>query len=310
MTSQNRAISNTEIKYRKQHRNAIIRKSLNAVFVIVIYLIVLIIFVLPMLYVLGNSLRNSQAIWQNAYPVSLKTFLPLEGITIENYTQTLGLSELGKQMGWDISQNLFISLASAIVVVSSSLIFNTSAAYFFARLKFPGKRYLLIYVIATMMIPQQVVIVPLYLVADSLHLINTFWALVVPWYSSPFIVFLLTQYMADLPKEYDEAAIIDGANQWQVLWQVVIPNTIPGLITVSLMEFQFIWNEFYWPLIAISQKALYPVQVAITSQFTETEPNWGIVFAAMALASLPIILLFLFLQRYFYESVAMTGLKG
>jgi multiple sugar transport system permease protein len=263
-----------------------------------------------MLYVLGNSLRDSQAIWQNAYPVSLKTFLPLEGITIDNYLQTLGLSELGKQMGWDISQNLFISLASAICVVSLSLIFNTSAAYFFARLKFPGKKYLLIYVIATMMIPQQVVIVPLYLVANSMHLINTFWALVIPWYSSPFIVFLLTQYMADLPKEYDEAAIIDGANQWQVLWKVVIPNTIPGLITVSLMEFQFIWNEFYWPLIAISQKSLYPVQVAITSQFTETEPNWGIVFAAMALASVPVILLFLFLQRYFYESVAMSGLKG
>jgi len=133
---------------------------------------------------------------------------------------------------------------------------------------------------------------------------------VVPWYASPFIVFLLTQFMSDLPYEYDEAAIIDGANKWQILWRIVIPNTIPGLVTVSLMEFQFIWNEFYWPLIAISTKNLYPVQVAVASQFTESEPNWGVVFAAMALASGPIIILFLFLQRYFYESVAMSGLKG
>jgi multiple sugar transport system permease protein len=161
-----------------------------------------------------------------------------------------------------------------------------------------------------MMIPSQVVIVPLYLVVNSLGLINKFWALVVPWYASPFIVFLLTQFMSDLPYEYDEAAIIDGANKWQILWRVVIPNTIPGLVTVSLMEFQFIWNEFYWPLIAISTKDLYPVQVAVASQFTEYEPNWGVVFAAMALASGPVILLFLFLQRYFYESVSLSGLKG
>jgi multiple sugar transport system permease protein len=161
-----------------------------------------------------------------------------------------------------------------------------------------------------MMIPRQVVMVPLYLVVDSLGLINTFWSLVVPWYASPFIVFLLTQFMADLPYEYDEAAIIDGATKLDILWRVVIPNIIPGLVTVSLMEFQFIWNEFYWPLIALSKRSLYPVQVAVASQFTESQPNWGVVFAAMALASGPIIALFLSLQRYFYESVARTGLKG
>lgn len=294
----------------KRHRKTILRKWLNNIFTIIVYLMIVVVFILPLFYVLGNSLRDSKAIWQNAYPVSLKTFLPLEGVTLQNYAKTLGLDPLGKSMGWDISRNLFISLASAVVVVCLSLLFNTSAAYFFGRLWFPGKKYLLVYVVATMMIPTQIVIVPLYLVVNSLGIINSFWALVVPWYASPFIVFLLTQFMSDLPYEYDEAAIIDGASKWQILWRVVIPNTIPGLVTVSLMEFQFIWNEFYWPLIAISTKTLYPVQVAIASQFTESEPNWGVVFAAMALASMPIIILFLFLQRYFYESVAMSGLKG
>jgi ABC-type glycerol-3-phosphate transport system permease component len=191
-----------------------------------------------------------------------------------------------------------------------SLIFNTGAAYFFARLRFPRKNLFLVYVVATMMIPQQVVIVPLYLVVNQLGLINTFWALVLPWYASPFIVFALTQFFADLPYELDEAAIMDGANYWQILWRIVIPNSLPGLLTVSLLEFQFIWNEFYWPLIAISSKSLYPVQVAIAFQFTERSPEWGRVFAAMVLASLPIIILFMFLQRYFYESVAISGIKG
>ncbi|HEY61924.1 MAG TPA: carbohydrate ABC transporter permease [Anaerolineae bacterium] len=302
--------THTKSLERKLHRKVIAKNSLNMFFTIIIYLVIIIVFASPMFYVIGNSMRNSQAIWSNAFPVSWKTFIPYEGISLANFKQTLGIGDVAKGLGMDISQNLLISLASAIAVVTSSLIFNTSAAYFFGRLKFPGKKFLLIFVVATMMIPQQVVIVPLYIVANKLHLINTFWALVVPWYSSPFVVFLLTQFMSDLPYEYDEAALIDGANQWDILWKVVLPNIIPGLITVSLLEFQFIWNEFYWPLIAVSRTKLYPVQVAVASQFTESGPNWGVVFAAMTLASLPVIILFLFLQRYFYESAAMSGIKG
>jgi len=292
------------------HRKAVLRKVTRAILTVILYLIIVIVFLTPLVYVVGNSVRNSQAIWNNAYPISWKTFIPYEGLIFGNYADTLGLTGEGQYLGMDISQNLLISLSSAIVVVSSSLIFNTAAAYFFGRLKFPGKKYLLVYVLATMMIPQQVVIIPLYLVVQQLGLINTFWALVVPWYASPFIVFLLTQFMSDLPYEFDEAAIIDGANQWQILWKVVIPNVIPGLITVSLMEFQFIWNEFYWPLIAISDRNLFPVQVAVASQFTESGPNWGVVFAAMVLASAPVIILFLLMQRYFFESTAMSGIKG
>ncbi|MEA4866860.1 MAG: carbohydrate ABC transporter permease, partial [Sphaerochaeta sp.] len=146
--------------------------------------------------------------------------------------------------------------------------------------------------------------------ADFLGLINTFWALVVPWYSSPFVVFLLIQFISDIPYELDEAAIVDGANRFQILWKVILPNCIPGLLTVGLMEFQFIWNEYFWPLIAINRTRLQPIQVAIAAQFTDRAQNWGAVFATMVLASLPIILLFLFAQKYFYESVASSGIKG
>lgn len=294
----------------KNRQMALIRKLSSGLVTLFIYAIIVIVFITPFLYVIGNSMRDSQAIWKNAYPITWRTFIPFEGITLDNFAKSLGFGDVARGVSFDISRNLWISLASSVCVVALSLIFNTSAAYFFGRLYFPGKNYLLIYVVATMMIPQQVVLVPLYIVANQIGLINNFWALVVPWYSSPFIVFLLTQFMADLPQEYDEAALIDGANLWQILWHVVIPNTIPGLITVSLMEFQFIWNEFYWPLIAVSNNKLYPVQVAIASQFTESGPNWGVVFAAMFLASAPVIILFLFLQRYFYESVAMSGIKG
>ena len=295
---------------RIDRQRAIMGGRINNVLTVILYFIIAFVFVAPMLWVVGNSFRSSQSIWGNVYPISWKTFVPTDEFSFYNYSEALGLTTVGQGLGLDLSRALFISLASAIVVVIFSLIFNTGAAYFFARLKFPGKKYLLIYVIATMMIPQQVVIVPLFLVVQQLGLINTFWALVVPWYASPFIVFALSQFFADLPYELDEAAIMDGANLLQILIHVVIPNSLPGLLTVSLLEFQFIWNEFYWPLVAISAKELVPVQVAIASQFTESDPEWGRVFAAMVMASLPVILLFMFLQRYYYESAAMSGVKG
>jgi multiple sugar transport system permease protein len=294
----------------RDRRAAQLRRYGGTIMTWVLYFMIAFVFVTPMLWVVGNSFRSSQSIFANINPVTWKTFIPYDEFSLNNYFQALGIGTVAQGMGFNLDRALFISLASAVAVVCCSLVFNTGAAYFFARLRFPHKRPLMVYVIVTMMIPQQVVVVPLFLVVNQLGLTNTFWALVVPWYASPFIVFALTQFFAELPHELDEAAIIDGANLLQVLTRVVIPNSIPGLLTVALLEFQFIWNEFYWPLVAINKQDLMPVQVAIATQFTERDPNWGRVFAAMVIASLPIILLFMLLQRYFYESAALSGLKG
>ncbi|MCA9832758.1 MAG: carbohydrate ABC transporter permease [Thermomicrobiales bacterium] len=287
-----------------------IRSVLGFVLRIAIYLLITIVFVAPMFWVLGNSVRSSQSIWGHVYPVSVLTFLPLDQFSIKNYMEALGLTSVGKGLGLDLSRALFISFASAITVVCFSLVSNSCAAYFFARLEFPRKKILLAFVLATMMIPQQVVIVPLFLVVNQLGIINTFWALVVPWFASPFITFALIQFFSEVPKELDEAATLDGANLFKILVNVVIPNSIPGLLTVSLLEFQFVWNEFYWPLIAVTAKDLMPVQVAIASQFTERDPEWGRVFAAMVIASAPVIIIFMSLQRFYYQSAVTSGVKG
>lgn len=300
-----------EKRARNDRRKKVITDTIKIILTIFIYAIIVLIFVTPFLYLLGNSFRiNSQSIWGNLYPISWKSFIPYDGVTLFNYVQALGLDVVSKGFGMNMSRAMWISFASSTCVIIASLIFNTSAAYFFARLKFPHKNILLVYVLATMMIPQQVVIVPLFMVVRALGVVNTFWALVIPWYASPFIVFLLTQYFAALPYELDEAAIMDGANYLQILWLVVIPNSLPGILTVTLLEFQFIWNEFYWPLIAVTNSELQPVQVHIAAQFTERDPQWGRVFAAMVLASAPVIILFMMAQRYFFESAAMSGIKG
>lgn len=296
---------------RQAHQKKAARSTVNWIFTILIYIVLTIVFVMPFVYLLGNSFRiNSQSIWGNLYPISWKSFIPYDGVTLFNYVQALGLDVVSRGFGMNMSRALWISFASATCVIASSLIFNTCAAYFFARLKFPHKNLLLIYVLATMMIPQQVVIVPLFLVVDALGIINTFWSLVVPWYASPFIVFLLIQYLAELPYELDEAATMDGANLLQILYHVIVPNSLPGLLTVTLLEFQFIWNEFYWPLVAVTNRELQPVQVHIAAQFTERDPQWGRVFAAMVLASAPVIIIFMMAQKYFFQSTALSGIKG
>ena len=310
VSSETQAGFNLQRRAARDQRSALARRWGGRVFTWLLYVVIAFVFVTPMAWVVGNSFRSSQSIFANIYPFSWKTFIPYDEVSIKNYLQALGVGDVAKGLGFSLDQSLFISLSSALIVVASSLVINTAAAYFFGRLRFPRKGLLMVYVIITMMIPQQVVTVPLFLVVNQLGLTNTFWALVVPWYASPFIVFALTQYFAELPPELDEAAIMDGASLLQVLRYVVIPNSLPGLLTVSLLEFQFIWNEFYWPLVAISTKNLMPVQVAIATQFTERDPQWGRVFAAMVLASLPIIILFIALQRYFYNSVALSGVKG
>ncbi len=300
----------TRRQARQHHRIAVANRWLSNLFTVFLYIIIFIVFFIPLAWALGNSFRLSPQIWSNAFPISLKTFIPLDGVTLQNYLDLFGLSVIGRTRGINLAQNLLVSAGTSICVVCCSLLFNTSAAYFFARLKFPGKKYLLVYVLITMMIPQQIVTVPLFMVVKQLGLYNTFWAMVVPWYSSPFIVFALTQFLSELPYELDEAAIIDGANYWQILWQIIIPNSLPGLITVCLLEFQFIWNEFYWPLVIISDRKLQPIQVAIAMQFSEGEANWGRVFAAVVCASVPVIALFLALQKYYFENIAMSGIKG
>lgn len=275
----------------------------------ILYAILVLIFTIPFLWMFFGSLRNEAEIFANLYPFSIFTILPIEW-TLKNYLDIFGISEEGQQFGLFFQRFLFNSFLVSVLVVVSSLIFNTLGAYFFARLEFPFKNFLLVFVIATMLVPFQATIVPLYIVVSAMGLQDSYAALVLPWYASPFVIFALMQFMKDIPKDLDEAAIIDGASYWHVLWHIIVPLTIPGIITTALLEFQFIWNLFYWPLIAISSPKLQMIQVAIATQTTQTQVFWGRTFAGSVVASLPVIILFLALQRYYVQGVAITGVKG
>lgn len=275
----------------------------------VVYLILIIIFLLPFIWMTLGSLRVEREIFANLFPLSWRTFVPIEW-TLNNYLDVLGLSAEGQRFGFNFGRNLLNSFIVSAAVVASSLVFNTMGAYFFARLPFPRKNLLLIYVIATMLVPFQVTIVPLYIVVRMLEIQNSYWAMILPWFASPFVIFALIQFFKEIPIDLDEAALIDGANYFQILRHVIVPLSMPGLITMALLEFQFIWNLFFWPLIAVNNNDIQVIQVAISSQTTQTQVFWGRTFAGAALASLPVIIIFTIFQRYYVQGVAQTGIKG
>ena len=274
-----------------------------------LYAAVVVIFLTPFVWMILGSFRRETEIFQYIYPLTVRTFVPVRW-TLENYLAVLGLSEEGRRFGLDFGRALFNSAFVSTAVVCLSLIFNTSAAYFFARLRFPAKDILFVFVIATMLIPWEATIVPLFLVVRLLGLQDSYWALIVPWYASPFIIFALRQFFEEIPRELDEAAIMDGANRLQILRHVIVPNAVPALVTMSLLEFQFIWNLFFWPLVAVGKKEFQVIQVVIAAQTTQGQVYWGRTLAGAVLASVPVIILFLAMQRHYVRGVVLSGLKG
>ena len=286
-----------------------LRRGGTALLRVMLYAILILIFLIPFIWMMFGSVRRESEIFQYLYPFGWHTFFPIEW-TLEHYRDILGLSDAGRRSGLNFGRNLANTLIVSTAVVISSLVFNTMGAYFFARLKFPKKNWLLAFVLITLFVPFEVTMVPLYIVVRNLHLQNSYWAMIVPWFASPFVIFALIQYFRDIPYDLDEAALLDGASYLHILRTIIVPLAIPGLVTVSLLEFQFIWNLFYWPLIAVQSNDLQVLQVAISAQTTQQQTYWGRTFAGSALASVPVILIFLALQRYYVRGVASTGIKG
>jgi multiple sugar transport system permease protein len=273
-----------------------------------LYLVLALVFLGPFIWMFFGSLRRESEIHGMMFPFTWHTVVPVEW-SLQSFLDIYGISEEGKRGGLRFQLGLMNSGIIATAVVCSSLVFNTMAAYFFARLPFPGKKYLLAYVIATFLLPFEVTVVPLYLVVSDLGLRNTYWAMIVPFYASPFIVFMLSQFLGGIPKDLDEAALVDGASYWEILWKVIFPNALPAIATAALIEFQFIWNLFYWPLIATSSLDLQVIQVMIASQTTDRGVYWGRTFAGLVSAVLPVLALFLAGQRFYFRGAVLSGMK-
>jgi multiple sugar transport system permease protein len=189
------------------------------------------------------------------------------------------------------------------------LIFSSLAAYAFARLKFPGRDLLFLVVLGTMMVPVQVLLIPSFLIVKDLGWQNTFWALIVPRAVSAFGIFLLRQHYLSIPRELDEAAMIDGASRIGVWWRIILPLSRPALATLAVFAFLFAWNDFLWPLVVTDDPDMRTIQLGLVMFQGRYGTNWTLLMAGTVTATLPTIIAFLLGQKQFIESIALSGVK-
>lgn len=255
-------------------------------------------FLFPWYWMITTSLKTPEQILQ--FPPQ---WIP-NPITFQAYPEAL----VGAKM-WLYGRN---TLLLCVVNVIGALLSNSLVAYGFARIRWPGRDVVFLGVLATLMLPYQVSMVPLYIIFSKLGWLNTYLPLTAPTYfASPFFIFMLRQFFRTIPDDLSEAAHIDGANELRILWSIFMPLVKPALAVVALFEFIANWNSFLGPLIYLTDEQLWTLTLGIQSlRMQYGLSNYATIMAAVFIALTPIVILFFFAQRTFIEGIALTGLKG
>lgn len=201
------------------------------------------------------------------------------------------------------------TLLVSITITVSSLFLASLAAYAFSFFKFPWKDAIFMALLGTMMLPQQALLIPNYIILSKLHWINTYAALIIPMIASVYSVFFLRQFFLQLPKDLFEAATIDGCTRFQFYWKVVLPLSKPPMVTLGIFTFLGTWNSFVWPLIVTNDQELRVIQVGLSYFNSEAGTQWGPLMAASCLTIFPLVVLYFLAQKQFVESQATTGMK-
>ena len=245
--------------------------------------------------------------------VVLLTSFTTPEATINNTFSWSSFTWNNYQEAWQRGSFLIAFANSTIValgVTALQIITSALAGYALARLKFSGREAILLLVIATLVIPFQLLVIPIFVVLKWGSLINTYWALILPTAANGFGIFLLRQYFASIPIELEEAAMLDGANRWQILTNVMLPLSRPGLITLFLFTFIAEWNDLFKPLVFTTRPELRTVQLALAEFQEEFTNSWSLMMAAVVISTIPVIILFLIGQRQFIQGIGSTGIKN
>jgi alpha-1,4-digalacturonate transport system permease protein len=212
-------------------------------------------------------------------------------------------------LSFDFFQYLRNSVFVTVVATLITLITNSMAAFALSKYNFTGRSAVMVLIIATLMVPLSVILVPLYSVISSLGLFNSLWGVILPTVATPTGVFMLRQYMLTIPDELIDAARMDKASEWQIYWRIVLPLTAPALAVLAIFSVVWRWNDFLWPLIVLSRKELYTLQVGLNVYAGELNVQWHYILAMTVVTMIPVVLVFVFLQRFITSGIASAGLK-
>ena len=224
--------------------------------------------------------------------------------TLENYNRLFEDTQFFK---W-----LFNSTVVVVGILFFGLQFNTMGGYAFAKIAFPGRNVIFVLILSSLMVPGFVLILPRFIMIVKMGLVDTYWALVMPGVAGPFGIFLMKQYIMTLPDDLISAAKIDGCSELHIFYRIILPLVTPALAAMAVFLFLFSWNDFFWPLIATTNRKMFtlPVGLAIVQNQPYGENFWGLIMAGAFMTFLPGLIVFLALQRYFVQGIALTGLKG
>ncbi len=251
---------------------------------------------LPMVWMVSASVMPAGE--ASSYP---PRFFPSR-VTFDHYIDLFTRLNLGRY--------LFNSAFVALIVTSTSLAINSMAGYAFAKLRFKGRERLFRVLSTGLVLPTQVAMLPLFLLLKNMGMINTYWGVIIPGLASIFGIFLVRQYALAIPDEMLDAARVDGASELRIFWSIVVPGIVPILATLAIWTFLATWNDFMWPLIVLSDESRYTLPVALANLSGEHVQDTELMMAGSVITVIPVMLVFLFLQRYYIQGVMAGSVKG
>jgi len=278
-------------------------KKQNNKFIQYIVLILLaVFFMFPLIWMIVSSFKNDSQIFSDISSIKAFILPAFSSNYFYNYFDCLKQLPILKSM-----LNSFFYIG---VIIIFSLIVNSLAGYGFARLDFPGKKIIFTILLSLMIIPAQTVMLPLFSIVYKLGWINSYLGLIIPAIANPFYIFLFRQTFLGLPKEIEEAAKLDGANQYVIFVKLIMPLAKPIYATVAIMIFVASWNDFVWPVMVISDPSKQTIQMALSSLFSIQPVNYGRVMAGLTFVTIPVLIIFLTMQKYYVQGIVGSGSKN
>ncbi len=271
------------------------RRRMSRLIALVLLIVFSIVFAIPFLWMILTSLKSLEEVYQ-------RTVLP-QSLHFENYL--LALTQIPfLRYTWN-------TIVITVLCVLGTVVSSSMVAYSMSKVKWRGKKYLFPIIVGTMMIPYQVTLIPLYMIWNKLGLIGTIAPLVVPaFFGGPYYIFLLRQFFKTIPDSLLEAATIDGAGELRVFLQIMIPLCKPALASVAIFTFLGTWSDFMGPMLYLNSQDSYTLSIGLQAFLQQHYVQWGILMAASAIFTIPIIILFFFAQKYFIEGITVTGMKA
>jgi putative chitobiose transport system permease protein len=287
-------VNKTKQKMRTKRKH---RSPLQLAVMYLLLFIVMCLMVGPFLWLLSTALKSGH---ENifAYPPSL---IP-QDITLSNFAKVMDTFPFWRY--------LFNSTFVAVITVILNILLCSLAAYPLARMKFRGKNLVFLLIISTMMVPFQLVMIPIYILSLELGLQNTYAGVILPHATTAFGIFLMRQAFLTVPYELEESARMDGCNSFQIWWRIIMPLVRPSVVTLAIFTFVMSWSDFLWPLIILNDESMYTLPLGVNALAGNFSANWRLIAAGSVLSVLPIIIFFILMQRHFIDGAMKGAVKG